>query len=151
MITGVMGTTIAMGLISLPAAANETGLVNELSNWNQNYENFDFRERRNRREPGNNIKNIVGITGLGIGTGVIAWHLVGANKTSLAKSLGETNNKNRSLLNQVNPKLRRELLRLVNNSQTVNRLLSGTLARHPDRSPNWLAEKVIYDLKRDRA
>ena len=149
-VTSVMGTTIAMGLIGFPVAANQADLVNQPSNWNQNYENFDFRERRNRRELGNDIKNIVGITGLGIGTGVIAWHLVRANKTSIVKSLAETNNKNRSLLNQVNPKLRKELLRLVSNSQTVNRLLSGTLARHPNRSANWLAEKVIYDLKRDR-
>ncbi|WP_319418894.1 hypothetical protein [Pleurocapsa sp. FMAR1] len=42
-----------------------------------------------------------------------------------------------------------KLLRLVHNKQTANRLLRGTMLGHADR-PNWLAEKVIYDLERDR-
>ncbi|MDJ0690679.1 MAG: hypothetical protein QNJ41_19485 [Xenococcaceae cyanobacterium MO_188.B32] len=96
------------------------------------------------------MKKIVGITGLAIGTGVIGWHLTRAYKPSLVNSVPTINNNNSSLLDRVSPKLRQQLLRLVHNRQTANRLLSGTLTNHPGRSPNWLAEKVIYDLQRDR-
>ena len=95
-------------------------------------------------------KKIVGLTGLAIGTGVIGYHLTRAYKPSLVNSLPTINNQSASILERVSPKLRRELLRLVHNRQTASRLLSGTLTSHPGRSPNWLAEKVIYDLKRDR-
>lgn len=50
-----------------------------------------------------------------------------------------------------NPHLQRKLLRLLHNDRnTANRLISYTQKTHPDRSPNWVLEKVIYDLERDR-
>ncbi len=88
---------------------------------------------------------------MAIGTGVIGWHLINAYKPSLVNSVSTINNNNISLLNRLSPKLRQELLRLVHNRQTANRLLSGYSSSHPDRSLTWLAEKVIYDLKRDRS
>lgn len=104
----------------------------------------------NINKPTEDFKKIVGITGLAIGTGVIAWHLTRADKPSPINSILTINKDSRLLLDRVSPKLRQQLLRLVHNRQTANRLLSGTLTSHPNRSPNWLAEKVIYDLQRDR-
>ena len=93
-------------------------------------------------------KKIVGLTGLAIGSGVIAYQLASKNSTPLANF---TQNQTKGLLlDRVSPKLRQKLLRLAHNPQTANRLLTGTMLAHQDRSPNWLAEKVIYDLERDR-
>lgn len=97
----------------------------------------------------NSLNQIIGVTGLAIGTGVIGYHLSRSNRPSLVNSLPYSNTET-FLLERVSPKLRQKLLRLVNNKQTVNRLLTGTRLRHGERSPNWLAEKVIYDLERDR-
>lgn len=97
----------------------------------------------------NSLNQIIGVTGLAIGTGVIGYHLSRSNRPSLVNSL-PYNNADTLLLERVSPKLRQKLLRLVNNEQTVNRLLTGTRLRHGNRTPNWLAEKVIYDLERDR-
>lgn len=98
-----------------------------------------------------NINRIIGVTGLGIGTGFIGYRLYRTYNPSTPKSLadGQTN-ANTSLLNSLSPKLRKKLLQLVHNRETANRLLAGTKLSHANRSPNWLAEKVIYDLERDR-
>ena len=57
---------------------------------------------------------------------------------------------NKALIDRVSPKLRRQLLRLINDPKTANRLLMGIQKHHGDRDPDWLAEKVIYDLRRGR-
>ena len=72
----------------------------------------------------------------------MGWHISRAYKPSVVNAISERSNNKTVLLERVSPKLRRELLRLVNDRQTVNRLLSGTLTSHPSRSFNWLAEKV---------
>jgi hypothetical protein len=97
----------------------------------------------------NNINRIIGITGLSIGGGFIAYRLYRHDKASVTKSLanGKTNT---LLIDRLSPKLRKKLLQLIHNRETANRLLTGTMLNHGDRSPNWLAEKVIYDLERDR-
>ena len=156
-LTTAIGASIAGSLIALPVKANEdlfghTGNSEILSQVNYS-DRFGYAEgNRTNSEPSDDFRNIVGLTGLAIGTGVVGYHLTRAYKPSLANSLPTFNNSGSggSLLTSVSPKLRRELLRLVHNQQTANRLLSGTLNSHPGRSANWLAEKVIYDLKRDR-
>lgn len=153
-LTTLIGTSIASSLMALPVRANEDNLVNESINAELTLsQNFDgYGDLPENGSSGDNFKNIVGITGLAIGTGVVAYHLTRAYKPSLVNSIPAINNNNNaSLLDRISPKLRQELLRLVHNRQTANRLLSGTLTSHPGRSPNWLAEKVIYDLKRDRS
>jgi hypothetical protein len=150
MLKTLIGTSIVSSLMILPVRAHED--LHEELILSQNYPNLS--DRPTYSEPSADLKKIVGLTGLAIGTGVIGYHLTRASKPSLVNSIGAinkiNNNSNTSLLDRVSPKLRRELLRLVHNRQTASRLLSGTLISHPDRSPNWLAEKVIYDLKRDR-
>jgi hypothetical protein len=96
-----------------------------------------------------NLNKIIGITGLSLGAGYIAYRLNQANKPSATKSLAYSNT-NTLLLDRLSPKLRKKLLQLIHNRETANRLLTGAMFNHAGRSPNWLAEKVIYDLERDR-
>ncbi len=151
-LTTLIGTGIASSILTLPVRANEDNLVNQSTNDELILsQNFAYSDRPKNSSSTDNLNKIVGLTGLAIGTGVIGYHLTRAYKPSLVNSIPATINNNTSLLAHVSPKLRQELLRLVHNQQTANRLLSGTLISNPGRSPNWLAEKVIYDLKRDRA
>ncbi|HEY9768102.1 MAG TPA: hypothetical protein V6C71_06275 [Coleofasciculaceae cyanobacterium] len=100
-----------------------------------------------RDSPTDDLNRIIGLTGLGVGTGFIAYRLYRAYQpASTNLPYGNTNT---LLLDRLSPKLRKTLLQLVHNRETANRLLTGTMLSHADRSPNWLAEKVIYDLKRD--
>ena len=155
-----IGATIAGAVIASPAKANEDVLFGLSDNSESILSQVDYRDpqgygSRNRiynEEPSDDFKNVIGLTGLAIGTGVVGYHLTRAYKPSLPNSLSASNERNSgtALLTSVSPKLRRELLRLVHNQQVANRLLSGTSNSHPGRSANWLAEKVIYDLKRGR-
>ena len=147
-LTTLVGSSIAGSLFALPVRANQThspeSSNSQITLSQINYDNqFD-------NEPSDSLKNLVGMAGLAIGTGVVGYHISKAYKPSLANSLPSMGNSNASLLTRISPKLRRELLRLVHNQATADRLLSGTSNSHPGRNPNWIAEKVIYDLKRDR-
>lgn len=146
-VTTLIGTGIVGSLVALPIRASEDNLIEPTSNLILSQVSDG---ERNYTEPSGNFKNIIGLTGLAIGTGVVGYYLTRAYKLSLANSLPTVNNSSTSLLTRVSPKLRRELLRLVHDRQTADRLLFGTFNTHRDRSANWLAEKVIYDLKRDR-
>ncbi|MEL6494344.1 MAG: hypothetical protein AAFQ41_04370 [Cyanobacteria bacterium J06623_7] len=84
--------------------------------------------------------------------GFTGWHLSrqsysGRDRNS-RPGLAKTNR--RAPIDRVSPKLRRQLLRLINDPKTANRLLMGVQKHHADRDPDWLAEKVIYDLRRGR-
>ena len=144
-VTTLIGTVIA-GSLAIPVRANEAKEIDAEITLSQIYGNPS-----NNNEASDDFKNIVGLTGLAIGTGVVGYQVSKAYKPSLANSLPTTRNGSSTILiTRVSPKLRRELLRLVHNQATANRLLSGTANSHPGRSANWVAEKVIYDLKRDR-
>lgn len=145
--TTLIGTSIASSLAAVPVRANEAeATANAEIIVSQVYGNS-----ANNNEASDSLKNIVGLTGLAIGTGVVGYYVSKAYQPSVANSLPTTSVANsNALITRVNPKLRRELLRLIHDRATVNRLLSGTASSHPGRSANWVAEKVIYDLKRDR-
>ncbi|MBW4602130.1 MAG: hypothetical protein KME29_21800 [Calothrix sp. FI2-JRJ7] len=54
-------------------------------------------------------------------------------------------------IDQVNSRLRSQLLSLLHRDiQGINRLLNQAKFKYPNRTNNWYAEKVIYDLTRDR-
>ncbi|MEX0271416.1 hypothetical protein AB3R30_19950 [Leptolyngbyaceae cyanobacterium UHCC 1019] len=54
-------------------------------------------------------------------------------------------------LNRASRSLQRQLLLLLHEDQAAaQRLFTQASLRHPGESPNWYAEKVIYDLERDR-
>lgn len=55
-------------------------------------------------------------------------------------------------LSQLNGTLQHKLLRQLHGDRAAaNRLLVHTKLKYPDRSMSWCAEKVIYDLERDRS
>ncbi|PSB10577.1 hypothetical protein C7B62_08895 [Pleurocapsa sp. CCALA 161] len=149
-VTTIIGTSIVGTVVALPVKANEANLVrardaelilSQIDDRNIPYDN----------ETDDGLKNMIGLTGLALGTGVVGYYVRKAYKPSFVNLLpGINNSSNVTLLARTSPKLRRELLRLVHNQQTVNRLMNSTSNSHPGRSANWIAEKVIYDLKRDR-
>lgn len=49
-----------------------------------------------------------------------------------------------------NSHLKKKLLTLVQSPETAKRLFLSTQNKYPERSANWLLEKTIYDLERDR-
>ncbi|MBF2064893.1 MAG: hypothetical protein IGS39_10805 [Calothrix sp. C42_A2020_038] len=54
-------------------------------------------------------------------------------------------------IDQINGKLRTQLLSLLHRDiPAANRLLTQAKFKYPNRTTNWYAEKVIYDLTRDR-
>jgi hypothetical protein len=139
---------IATGLFAIPTKAllsqEQRGSVADVANLNDRV----WLDTAGENSSTDNINRIIGITGLSIGGGFIAYRLYRADKASVTNlANGKTNT---LLLDRLSPKLRKKLLQLIHNRETANRLLTGTMLTHADRSPNWLAEKVIYDLERDR-
>ena len=54
-------------------------------------------------------------------------------------------------LNRASRSLQRQLLLLLHDDRAVaQRLFTQASLRYPGETPNWYAEKVIYDLERDR-
>jgi hypothetical protein len=54
-------------------------------------------------------------------------------------------------LDHANPRLQRRLLSLLHEDRgAANRLLLQAWLKYPNKIPDWYAEKVIYDLERDR-
>ena len=112
------------------------------------YEAIDNAARNQARE---NLTKTLIILGLISGVGSLGWYLSRRSSVTNHSFIpGEKKNSDKALIDRVSPRLRRKLLRLVNDRKTVNRLLMGIQKKNSDRSPNWLAEKAIYDLQRGR-
>lgn len=95
----------------------------------------------------NSSQTIAAFVILGGGAAVIAY---GAKRGNYLPNISEVST-NLQQAEHSNPHLQRKLLRLLHNDRnTANRLISHTKKTHPNRSPNWVLEKVIYDLERDR-
>ncbi|MBV6622883.1 MAG: hypothetical protein KI793_08020 [Rivularia sp. (in: Bacteria)] len=91
---------------------------------------------------------ILGLAAIGAGTAGLLWSLNRQNSTLSPQSAYK---QTKNSIEQANPRLRKELLRLVGgDSRTANRLVAGIKQSHPGKSINWVVEKVIYDLERDR-
>ena len=120
----------------------------QLTNRNSIAQNQGVRLNFSANKSQDNLTKIVLLLGL-IGTGALFWYLFQSRQFS-QPVLQRKINSNTALIDRVSPKLRRELLRLINDPKTANRLLMGIYKNNSDRSPNWLAEKAIYDLKRGR-
>lgn len=98
-----------------------------------------------------NLAKALIILGLVSTVGFVGWRLSRRGNAPVVGSVAKgRQSKNKALIDQVNPKLRRKLLRLVNDPKTANRLLMGIHKHNRGRSPNWIAEKAIYDLRRGR-
>ena len=103
------------------------------------------------RNSKDNLTKIVFLASL-VGAGIVCWKISQFRRGTQSnfKPVKINRNSNTALLDRVSPKLRRQLLRLINDPKTANRLLMGIYKNHSDRSPNWIAEKAIYDLRRGR-
>lgn len=62
----------------------------------------------------------------------------------------DSNSTESDSFNQANSRLHKKLLTLVQSPETAKRLFLNTQNKYPERSANWLLEKTIYDLERDR-
>ncbi|MBW4467093.1 MAG: hypothetical protein KME07_16835 [Pegethrix bostrychoides GSE-TBD4-15B] len=90
-------------------------------------------------------QTIAGLAIVGAGAGVIAYS---AKRAYLPQSAKQSSGQSSG---QVNSRLQKKLLRQLHNDRNAaHRLLTHVQQTHPDRSPNWVIEKVIYDLERDR-
>ena len=97
---------------------------------------------------------ILGLAALGGGVAIA----LNAKKAKNASKLSSMPRINSSLheestirIEQANRKLQKKLLRLLHDERdTANRLLYQLKLKNPNRSVDWYAEKVIYDLERDR-
>ncbi len=98
-------------------------------------------------------QTIAGLAIIGAGAGVIAYS---AKRAYLPQSASQSANQSSGQSasqssGQVNSRLQKKLLRQLHNDRNAaHRLLTHVQQTHPDRSPNWVIEKVIYDLERDR-
>jgi hypothetical protein len=148
--------------LSLPSArfnTTETETTTaSISADNYVYDRLFIPEEYSNRNFPENLENddtlkILGITALGVGALSLVWQRERKNKTlSFDTIVADRYQKNNTLwIDRTDPKLRKKLLRLLHNDRsTANRLIAGASISHPGRSVNWLAEKVIYDLERDR-
>lgn len=87
---------------------------------------------------------------VGLGVGALQANK-STNKTGAASHQQYQQEHNILTIDQVNSKLRAQLLTLLHRDiPGINRLLNQAKFKYPNRTNNWYAEKVIYDLTRDR-
>jgi hypothetical protein len=97
------------------------------------------------QNPIDRTQAIVGFAIAGTGAAVIAYSAAHRHDS------GKPSWQQRWQAERANPRLQGKLLRLLHDDQeTANRLLARVKMHHPDRSADWIVEKVIYDLERDR-
>ncbi len=95
-----------------------------------------------------NLSRILTIGLIGAGSAGLMWRISRGNQ-SLGTNVNISNHT--SWIDRASPKLQKRLLKLLHNDRrTANRLIAGANITHPRRSVDWLTEKVIYDLERDR-
>lgn len=101
----------------------------------------------------------VGSTGIILGLAAVGGGAVGVilsarkakNPFQPSSGLSPQSKENTIRLDQASRELQKKLMRLLHDDRdTANRLLSQVKMKNPDKSINWCAEKVIYDLERDR-
>ena len=95
-----------------------------------------------------NLSRILTIGLVGAGAAGLIWRI---NKGNKSLSANINSSKSGSWIDRASPPLRKRLLKLLyNDRRTANRLIAGANITNPGRSVNWLTEKVIYELERDR-
>ncbi|AFY53567.1 hypothetical protein Riv7116_0992 [Rivularia sp. PCC 7116] len=156
--TGIVSSLLTLSLRVAPAFGKvESSISNvpqertlPLQN-NSKFQPVVFTADVSSENVGNQISDnttILGLAAIGAGSAGLIWSLKLRNKT-LSAQYG-SRRKDVSI-EKANPRLRKELLRLVGgDSRTANRLVAGIKQSHPGKSINWVVEKVIYDLERDR-
>ena len=157
--TGIVSSLLTLSLRAAPALGQTENFISNVIHQrtlpvkNTSKSEFqtvvfaDISHKGARSQIGENGK-LLALAAVGVSSTVVIWGLNRQNKPLSPKSaLQETKN----LIEQANPRLRQELLRLVGGDrQTANRLIAGVKQSHPEKSINWAVEKAIYDLERDR-
>jgi len=157
--TGIVSSLISLSLEAAPALAQTENLISNVRQErtlpvenNSKYQPIvftaDISSDNVGNQMGDNGKTIT-LIAAGVGTAGLIWSLNRKNQTlSPAKNHHPQNDIS---IEQANPRLRQELLRLLGGDrQTANRLVAGIKQTHPEKSINWAVEKAIYDLERDR-
>lgn len=99
---------------------------------------------------------VLGLTALGIAAVGAALNAKSSNFSKLSSIPSHFNSKSIASsgtieIDQASRRLQKKLLRLLHDDRdTANRLLSQAQRKNPNRSADWYADKVIYDLQRDR-
>jgi hypothetical protein len=96
----------------------------------------------------------VAVGGIVIGTALNSGKNQDNTKISSARSNWSHSSQNQVVtknIDQVRGKLQKKLLTLLHNDRNAaNRLLAQAQVKYPNKTIDWYAEKVIYDLERDR-
>ena len=129
--------------IAIPADSQAVSNNTVLQKANQITLNLSTKESKDR------LFKIAFLASL-VGTGTLFWKISQSRGGAKSRLKILDTQSNKALIDRVSPKLRRQLLRLVNDPKTANRLLMGIYKNNSHRSPNWIAEKAIYDLRRGR-
>jgi hypothetical protein len=155
--TGIVSSLLTLSLRAAPAFGQKESIQNVRQERtlplqdNSKYQPVVFTADTSSDNIGNQIgenATILGLAAIGAGTAGLLWSLNRQNPTLSPQS---AHNQSQISIEQANPRLRKELLRLVGgDSKTANRLIAGLKKSHPDKSINWTVEKAIYDLERDR-
>lgn len=135
-----------MGFSAIAHQTPSTQLASNVLVAQNSNNNSSLNLSRNKSQ--DNLTKIMVLISL-IGTGALFWYL-SQSRQPIKSNFKLNNNSETALLDRVSPRLRRQLLRLINDPKTANRLLIGIHKNNSDRSPDWLADKAIYDLKRGR-
>ncbi|MEM9923223.1 MAG: hypothetical protein AAF915_05625 [Cyanobacteria bacterium P01_D01_bin.50] len=155
--TGIV-SSLLLSLGAAPALGKTENLISNVTHQrtlavenNSKFQPVVFTADVSSENLGNRINEngkILAFAAVGVGTAGIIWSLNRQNKPFSTQSANRQGNIS---IEQANPRLRQELLRLVGGDhQTANRLVAGIKQSHPEKSINWALEKVIYDLERDR-
>lgn len=92
-----------------------------------------------------------GAVGVCLGLNAVLDRKQSSQSARGALSRGSRSSQPYGSLDQVSRPLRRKLLLLLHQDLgAANRLLMQASFKYPDKSAEWYAEKVIYDLQRDR-
>ena len=140
-------SVIWLKVLAIASSANSQPASNNF----YSQESVEVAANTYRQESKDNLTKIIFFVS-SIGAGALCWRISRSRQGTKSnfKLIKTNNDSDTALLDRVNPKLRRQLLRLINDPKTVNRLLMGIYQNNSHRSPNWIAEKAIYDLRRGR-
>jgi hypothetical protein len=156
--TGIVSSLLTLSLRVAPAFGKVENLISNVRQErtlpvedNSKFQPVVFTADVSSDNIGNQFSDnttILGLAAIGAGTAGLLWSFNQQNKTLSPQSANQHGDIS---IEQANPRLRKELLRLVGgDSRTANRLINGIKQSHPGKSINWTLEKAIYDLERDR-
>ena len=87
----------------------------------------------------------------GAAVGVALWATKGKNPSFTGRSKLQNQESTTLNVDQISHKVRAKLLTLLHSDRkTANRLLTQAKLKYPNKTTDWCADKVIYDLVRDR-